>query len=87
MKINVNAKPNSKHLKAVWTGSRLNIHLTAPAKDGKANEQLVRSLADLFGVSKKLILILSGHSHKNKLVSIKITRREFNSVVSSIHEK
>jgi len=87
MNISVKTKPNSKHFKAVWTGSVLNVNLTAPTKNGEANEQLVRSLADLFGVSRKLVVILSGRHHRNKLVGVEITRREFNSAVSSIYEK
>jgi uncharacterized protein len=67
----VEVKPNCKNLKLeMITDSVYKLHLTAPAKDGKANKQLIEVLADHFKVAKSLITIKSGQSSRNKHVII-----------------
>jgi uncharacterized protein (TIGR00251 family) len=51
-------------------GDRLKIRLAAPPVDGKANNRLVRVLADLFGVPKSDVEILSGAASRDKRVRI-----------------
>ena len=64
-------KPNSKQLKIEKiTEAVFKIHLTAPAKDGKANQQLIKILADYLGIAKSLITIKSGKSAKTKIIII-----------------
>ena len=48
----------------------LKLRLAAPPVDGEANEELIRFLAKLFGVSRGRISILSGQTSKNKLVRV-----------------
>jgi uncharacterized protein (TIGR00251 family) len=38
--------------------------------DGKANEAVVKALADYFGVPKSCVDIISGHASAKKIVSI-----------------
>ena len=47
-------------------GEELKIAITAPPVDGKANQQLIRLLADTFAVSKSRVELLSGKSSKVK---------------------
>ena len=46
------------------------IRLTAPPVEGAANKALVKFLAGVLGVSKQDIEILSGHSGRQKVVSV-----------------
>ena len=48
----------------------LKIRLAAPPVEGRANEELIRLLAELFDAPRQRIAILSGQSSKNKVVSI-----------------
>lgn len=48
----------------------LKVRLAAPPVDGEANEELIRFLAKLFGVSRRQISILSGQTSKNKLIRV-----------------
>lgn len=71
MKKQVKVKPNSKQQKIEEAphGS-LTVHLKSPPVDGKANEELIKLLAEKFDLPKSKISIKSGLSSKNKLVEI-----------------
>ena len=67
----VEVKPNCKNLKLEEiTANVFKAQLTAPAKDGKANKQLIEILADHFKIAKSLITIKSGKTTRNKHVII-----------------
>jgi uncharacterized protein (TIGR00251 family) len=71
MRIYVKVSPRSSRNEVTKTGEReYKVKLTAPPVDGKANEMLVKVLADHFGVSKSLIKIVGGKSAKTKMVDI-----------------
>lgn len=46
------------------------VKLTAPPVDGKANEALIKLLAEYFNVSKSAILIVGGKSMRRKMVDV-----------------
>lgn len=71
MQKRVKVKPNSKHqsIKEETDGS-ITIHLKSPPVDGKANEELIKILAEKFCVSKSKIRIKSGLSSWQKLIEI-----------------
>lgn len=50
---------------------RIEVKLTKNAQKGKANEQLIESLAELFGISSSNILISSGATSSKKSLLIK----------------
>lgn len=50
----------------------LKIRIAAAPEQNKANEQLCRFLADLFGTTKDGIKILSGQTSQRKLIRINI---------------
>ena len=50
---------------------RIEVKLTKNAQKGKANEQLVECLAELFGISSSDILISSGATSSKKSLLIK----------------
>jgi len=48
----------------------IRIRLTAPPVEGAANKALVKFLANALGVSKRDIEIVTGHSGRQKVVSV-----------------
>ena len=48
----------------------IRVRLAAPPVDGAANEELVRTIADAFGVSRSAVQIINGH--KSKLKTLKV---------------
>ena len=71
MKIRVKVKPNSKQQKIeeLDDGSLI-IRLKSPPIDGKANQELIKILAQKYQVTKSQIRIKSGNSSQNKLIEI-----------------
>jgi uncharacterized protein (TIGR00251 family) len=51
-------------------GDRLKVRLAARAVDGKANEALVKFLAEHYGVPRSRVRILSGAKSRQKRVEI-----------------
>jgi hypothetical protein len=48
----------------------IKIRLTAPPVEGAANEALIAFLAEVLGVGKNKIDILSGHTSRDKMVCV-----------------
>ena len=71
MKITVRIKPNSK-MEAVQKNpdGGLLVRVKAPAKEGKANEALIKVLSGHFHIPKSRINIVNGLGSKNKIVEI-----------------
>lgn len=71
MQKQVKVKPNSKQQKiAEQEDGSLIVHLKSPPIDGKANQELIKLLAEKFGVPKSYIRIKSGLTSKQKIVEI-----------------
>ncbi|GAA6616498.1 DUF167 domain-containing protein [Scytonema sp. NUACC26] len=71
MQKKVKVKPNSKVLKVEENADgSLTVRLKSPPVDGKANEELIRLLAEKFDVPKSCITIKLGLSSRQKLVEI-----------------
>ena len=51
-------------------GGALKVRVHAPPVDGKANEELVRFLAQILGIAKSKIHIIKGHKSRQKIVCI-----------------
>jgi uncharacterized protein len=49
---------------------RLRIRLAAPAREGRANEELVRFVAALFGVGRKDVALNAGSTGRRKLLVV-----------------
>ncbi len=52
------------------SGEQLRIRLAAPPVDGKANAELQRFLADLFGVRRSAVTLLRGERSRDKVARI-----------------
>jgi uncharacterized protein len=49
----------------------LKLKIAAPPVDGKANEECTRFLAELLGVPRNCVEIISGETSRNKVVRVK----------------
>lgn len=66
----------------------LNIRVTAPPEDGKANEAVIKVLAQAFKISKSNISILRGLSSRQKVISIREwTDEQFHEAVTLYFSK
>ena len=54
---------------------RLRVRIKAPPVDGKANSQLLRFLAEAFGVTRSQVRIVSGLQGRDKSVTIHAPKR------------
>lgn len=71
MKISVKVKPNSKKEEVKkLTDNDFILSVKEPAKEGKANQAVIRLLSEYFGVPKSNISIIKGESSKNKIIQI-----------------
>lgn len=62
---------NAKRSEVLDLGSGvLKVKLTVPPVDGKANKELIKVLADHFGVRKRDVIIKSGLKGRDKIVKI-----------------
>ena len=72
VRFEVHAKPRAKKSAIRGEhGGALDVSLAAPPVDGAANEELVRFLSDVFGISKSQIAIVRGESARTKRVEIR----------------
>lgn len=71
MLLTVKVKPNSRknELNSQPDGSWIAAVAASPV-DGKANDAVIRLLADHFGVPKRSIIIVSGRASRQKLIRI-----------------
>jgi uncharacterized protein (TIGR00251 family) len=51
-------------------GDALKIALTAPPVDDRANEACIEFIADVFGLPRSSVAILSGHHSRNKVIRV-----------------
>lgn len=56
-------------------GDALKLRVASPPVDGKANEALLRYLADAFGVPLRAVTLLRGETSRQKTVRIESPRR------------
>jgi uncharacterized protein (TIGR00251 family) len=70
MRLKVKVIPGAK--RNAWTedAQGIKIHLNAPPVDGKANEALLRFLAEHFGVKISKIEIIKGLKSRHKVINI-----------------
>ncbi|MEH2115261.1 DUF167 domain-containing protein [Nostoc sp.] len=73
MQKRIKVKPNSKQQKIEeQPDGSLTVYLKSPPVDGKANEELIKLLADKFYIPKSHIRIKSGLFSRQKLIEIDI---------------
>ena len=70
MKIQVKVKPNSRTEEVSREGDSFIVKVKEPPREGKANQAVIRLLAEHFGVPKSRVRILSGFRSKNKVIEV-----------------
>jgi len=70
MKIQVKVKPSSKTEELSREGDNFIVKVKEPPKEGKANQAVVKLLAEHFGVPQSQVKILSGLKSRNKLIEV-----------------
>jgi len=69
--LHLQAKPNARRNQLLpGPEGRWLVRLAAPPQDGQANAVLLAFLAGLFGVAKRDVVLLSGHTAPFKKVEI-----------------
>jgi uncharacterized protein len=69
--VDIQVKPrSSREAVGPVQADRLIVAVNAPPVDGKANEAVVRVLAETFGVSRSAVTIVRGETGKKKTVRI-----------------
>ena len=71
VRISVQIMPNAKKSEVIGVlDDALKIKLQAQPIEGKANEALVRFLADKLSVPKSAVSITHGHTNKRKMIEV-----------------
>ena len=70
MRLRLSVIPRSRRSELKKVGNSIKVWLKSAPEDGKANDELVRMLADKLNVGKSEIEIVSGFSSRNKVVDI-----------------
>jgi uncharacterized protein (TIGR00251 family) len=70
MKIQVKVKPNSKTEGLSQEGDSFIVKVKEPPKEGKANQAVIKLLAEHFGVPRSHVRILSGFRSRNKVIDV-----------------
>lgn len=70
LKIKVVPRADKTEFAGKMADGTLKIKLKAPPVDGEANEELVRFLAEEFGVKKEGVKIIGGKTARKKMIEI-----------------
>jgi uncharacterized protein (TIGR00251 family) len=70
VKIRVKVIPNSKTEEVVREGDGFLVRVKEPAKEGKANRAVIKSLAAYFKVQQRQVVISSGFGSRNKVIEV-----------------
>jgi uncharacterized protein (TIGR00251 family) len=71
LRLKVRVKPRASKSRVLgMKGDELEVAVAAPPVDGAANLELVRTLAEHYGVAKSAVEIVSGLAGRHKLVRI-----------------
>ena len=69
--LSIQTTPNAPRSEIVgWLGDRLKVKVKAPAVEGKANAELVRFMAERFGVRPNAVTLVRGDTARLKVVRI-----------------
>lgn len=69
--LTIQTTPNAPRSEVVgWLGDRIKVKVKAPAVEGKANAELLRFLAERFGVRPHAVTLVRGETARLKTVRI-----------------
>jgi uncharacterized protein (TIGR00251 family) len=70
VKIQVKVKPGSKTEEVSQEGDSFVVKVKEPPREGRANQAVIRLLAQHFGVPQSQVRILSGFGSRNKVIEV-----------------
>jgi uncharacterized protein (TIGR00251 family) len=70
VKIKVKVKPNSRTEELRREGDSFIAEVKEPPKEGKANQAVIKLLAQHFGIPQSQVRILSGFRSRNKVFEV-----------------
>ena len=74
--LTIHAQPGAKRTEVAGLhGDALKIRVAAPPVEGKANTELLRFLAEAFGVPRRAVTLVRGEASRQKLVRIEAPRQ------------
>ena len=69
--VSVRVQPRARRDEIVgWQGTTLQVRVTAPPLDGRANDAVIGVLAEAIGVPRAAVGLVSGATSRNKLFRI-----------------
>lgn len=71
MKIFVKAKPSKKQSVEKIDELHFVVSVKEPPVQGRANDAIVGAVANYFGVPRRLVRIVSGHTSRQKILEIR----------------
>lgn len=84
--VRVRVKPGARQSQLLHiTEGELEMQIDAPAREGEANAGVCEFMAQVLGVSKSSVGLVSGHKSRNKVLSV--DGMEAENVQSRIHEQ
>jgi hypothetical protein len=81
LSIHVQARSSQTGIVGLW-GDRLKVKIAAPPLDGQANADICKLFSKLFGVPKSQVVLLSGHTSRDKCIHIKSPKKLPDLIVS-----
>ena len=71
IQLTLHVQPGAKRTEVAGTyGDALKFRLAAPPVDGRANAELLRYIANAFGVPQRNVMLVRGDSSRHKIVRV-----------------
>lgn len=68
--VRVTPRSSNNEIVEIQEDGTVRIHLTTPAHEGKANEELIKFLSEILGAPKSHIDIVAGANGRDKLITV-----------------
>ena len=84
MNLEVKVITGAKKREMRLEGSRLKVRLVARPVKGKANEELIAYIAEIFGVKRREVSIVAGEKETRKVLSVPLKEDEFAQILQNL---
>lgn len=86
MNVEIKVIPNAKKRAIARTPAGITVRLTALPLEGRANDELIRYLSEIFKVKRSAIRILRGERDRRKVLDIPIDEKELETLLGGPRE-
>jgi len=70
IQVKVKVKPNSRTAEVSREGDSFIVKVKEPPREGRANQAVIKLLAEHFGIPQSQVRILSGLKSRNKVIEV-----------------